>query len=93
MLLLAEFGCRPVLWPWCKLLCHFWDRLVLSVATHCLLVPSQLSCNRLVLVLLAGAVVSWPCSLVPECILLWCLLWGVRNLWVGSLNVFGAEWL
>jgi hypothetical protein len=26
-LLLAEFGCRPVSWQWCKLLCRYWNRL------------------------------------------------------------------
>ena len=27
-LLCAEFGCRPVSWQWCKLLCRYWNRLV-----------------------------------------------------------------
>ena len=27
-LLMAEFGCRPVSWQWCKLVCRYWDRLV-----------------------------------------------------------------
>ena len=27
-LMLAEFGCRPVSWQWCKLVCRYWNRLV-----------------------------------------------------------------
>ena len=27
-LLMAEFGCRPVSWQWCKLVCRYWNRLV-----------------------------------------------------------------
>lgn len=27
-LLLAEFGCQPVSWQWCKLVCRYWNRLV-----------------------------------------------------------------
>jgi len=26
-LLLAEFGCQPVAWQWCKLVCRYWNRL------------------------------------------------------------------
>lgn len=26
-LLLAEFGCQPVSWQWCKLVCRYWNRL------------------------------------------------------------------
>ncbi len=25
---MAEFGCRPVSWQWCKLVCRYWNRLV-----------------------------------------------------------------
>ena len=27
-LLCAEFGCKPVSWQWCKLVCRYWNRLV-----------------------------------------------------------------
>ena len=27
-MLLAEFGCKPVSWQWCKLVCRYWNRLV-----------------------------------------------------------------
>src|SRR5512146_3344288 len=26
--MMAEFGCRPVSWQWCKLVCRYWNRLV-----------------------------------------------------------------
>jgi hypothetical protein len=26
-LLMAEYGCRPVSWQWCKLVCRYWNRL------------------------------------------------------------------
>jgi hypothetical protein len=26
-LLMAEFGCRPVSWQWCKWVCQYWNRL------------------------------------------------------------------